>query len=337
MARAAFAYPVPAPSYGRRQSQDPVDRALMRASPALRNALDEQALRTLREADTGRALEIIEDIISKGDVRNPSAFIMKAIGRFPHQRGGGGHYEIGGGGGGHYEDVDRTLARHPILRQLLDDSAIQQLRSADPERALEIIEDMTAKSISDLRNPSAFVATALRNYPQKRGGGGQQYMVAPSQRASAPRFAMSAVDQALARCPRIARALDEEAVQRLRSVEPARAVEIIEDAASKPDIRNPSAFVSKALTSHPHKRGRENAGFDDGGYSAKRQRAGSNSSAMDFLDEKAQDALRCADPERAREILEELESKGSVVRNPNAFVTKALSQYPKPRGRSHAF
>lgn len=347
MTRVAFPQLVAAPRYPHRRG-DPVDIALMHAPPSIRNGLYGDAMRMLREADVGRAVEIIQDIIAKGDVRNPSAFIMKAVGRFPHQRGSV------------VQDVDSTLSRHPALSRLLDDVAIQQLRSADLGRALEIIEDMAAKS--DLRNPSAFVAIALRNFPHKRGslnasfagGGGQQYVHMPSARMTPPRFAMTAVDQALARCPRIARALDEEAVQRLRTAEPARAVEIIEDAAAKPDIRNPSAFVSKALMEHPHKRGRENAGLVDAGSNAKRQRTGSygredatlnanqreygsNSAILDSLDEKAQNSLRNADPDRAREILDEMESMGSAVRNPNAFVTKAVSQYPKARGRSHAF
>jgi hypothetical protein len=325
------------PVYQRqRGGGDHIDQALMRAPPHIRNSLDEGALRILREADVGRALEIIEDVVSKGDVRNPSAFIMKAVGKFPQQRGGGG----GGGGGVFAQGLGRVrgvvqdaLSRHPTLARLLDDSAIRQLQSADPGRAREVIEDMAAKSISDLRNPSAFVATALRNFPSERG---QQYMAMPSARAT-PHHEMTDLDQALARFPRIARALDDEAVQRLQSAELARAVEIIEDAAAKSDIRNPSAFVCKALAEHPHKRGRENAGFDvrdDSRGNAKRQRTGS-ASVEDSLDDRARDALNNSDPERAREILEELESMGSTVRNPNAFVTKALSQYPMPRGRNH--
>ncbi|CAJ1361373.1 unnamed protein product [Effrenium voratum] len=43
--------------------------------------------------------------------------------------------------------------------------------------------------------------------------------------------------------------------------------------------------------------------------------------------------VRAADPERVMEVLQELEFKGPEVRNPSAFVCKALSQFRTPRRR----
>ncbi|CAE7659819.1 unnamed protein product [Symbiodinium pilosum] len=58
-------------------------------------------------------------------------------------------------------------------------------------------------------------------------------------------------------------------------------------------------------------------------------------SGADFAaqDEDALRLIRTADPARAAEVLEELELKGREVRNPSAFVSKSLSQYPMPRRR----
>merc|ERR1712099_217497 len=51
--------------------------------------------------------------------------------------------------------------------------------------------------------------------------------------------------------------LDQRAMGRLKEADPARAVEIIEDAASRADVLNPSAFVVRALATHPQKRSSE--------------------------------------------------------------------------------
>jgi len=55
----------------------------------------------------------------------------------------------------------------------------------------------------------------------------------------------------------------------------------------------------------------------------------------DELDDEARRRLDEADPARAHEILQELLDKGAEIRNPSAFVARALQQYPHERGRRH--
>merc|ERR1712129_43298 len=98
------------------------------------------------------------------------------------------------------------------------------------------------------------------------------------------------------------------AMEKLESVDPARAVEILEDVSSKRDVQNVSAFVSKALSSFPQKRGYEES-FGSAHSRPplkvpKRERdgAGERKSSADpaaSLDESARRSLDKADPERA--------------------------------------
>lgn len=361
----------------RRGRKDEVEQTLAQ-NPELRSRLDEAAVMKLKEAEPARALEIIQDLITKSDVRNPSAFIASSLNKYPNVRGGSmefpslapkmplwtppvGHYGVAGRLGpptpaavyapvsygvpatrpfasmaaqrmpvAHTggrpvakQPLDRLLAQHPWIA--LDDTALNRLYSADLDRAIEIVQDMAAKG--NVRNPSAFVSQALTAFPKKRSN--------PMD-----------LEQALARRPAIAQALDARALQQLREADPARAVEIIEDVAASATVRNPSAFIAKALTTHPLKRGieevagapaqslpplanpkrfRDNAAV--GGAAV--QGLGHNH----MLDEQAQKRLNEADPDRAAEVLQELNDKGAEIRNPSAFVAKALTQYPHFRGR----
>merc|ERR1711924_200179 len=144
----------------------------------------------------------------------------------------------------------------------------------------------------------------------------------------------SDVERLLTRHPAIARGLDERALQQIRVADPMRAVEIIEDVAARPGIRNLSAFVAKALSTHPQKRGHKEGSLGRDApplENPKRRRLGApaDTDPRELLDEDARKRLDEADPERAAEILEELSQKSSEIRNPSAFVAQALRQYPQ--------
>merc|ERR1712039_72450 len=118
---------------------------------------------------------------------------------------------------------------------------------------------------------------------------------------------------------------DDKARAALDAADPARAQEILEELDAKgPEIRNPSAFVSKAVQQFSQARGRaapaSQLNVDLQG-----------SPGYDALDDKARAALDAADPARAQEILEELDAKGSEIRNPSAFVSRSLQQFPQSR------
>jgi len=279
--------------------------------PGIQSALDEAALNLLQRADPARAVEIIEDIAARGDVRNPSAFVAKALHRYPQRRGEAPlplvASEMGGGGSSTplslaaTGPVEEALSLHPAVRSALDEGAIRRLRGADPERAVEVIEEIAAKT--DVNNPSAFVVKALMSYPHKRGHPGD-------------------VENVLEQHPSLQATLDEAAILKLKGADPARAVEIIEEVLAKGDVQNTSAFVVKALSAYPHKRGSPKSVV---------QLLARHPELRDALDEAAAAKLSEADPARAVEIIEDIVAKGDV-RNPSAFVAKALQLYPHKRG-----
>lgn len=322
----------------------------MREFSDIADQLDDGVLQELLNADPARAREVFEDLSQKGDVRNPSAFITKALKSHPYERGSveartsayaprapqaypafatafagrrpaavtarPASFSARPQSRSSQHPVDRILSQHPGLA--FDDKCLDRLYQIDVDRAIEIINDIIHKG--DVKNPSAFAMKAMNDFPQRRAN--------PID-----------LDQALSRHRDVADALDAKALRQLQSADPARAVEIVEDVASQPNIHNVSAFVAKALRTHPTKRG----GDDNGMPAAKRPRMESGPSsyrpqrshtgpALD-LDDKARQKLEAADPARAEEVLEELRAKGSEIRNPSAFVCKSLQQYPHLRGR----
>jgi len=280
--------------------------------------------------------EILEDIAASSSVRNPSAFIMKALGAFPTARRQG------------LSPLDKMLASHPDLRDALDDKALGALQSCDPVRALEVVGDIVDKG--DVRNPSAFVASSLAKYPQPRGNRAVPVaQVQPVQRSFEQRGApqaraplrapsrLSAVEKALATHWRLRNNLDDEALQRLHSADTARALEIIEDVAAKHDLRNPSAFVVKALTSFPQRRGghAEDPGFQHhqvGSRSNLDRLLSSHPKIHAALDDFALKKLGEAEFGRAQEIVQDIAARGDV-QNPSAFVVKAIGASRTKRGR----
>merc|ERR1712048_485458 len=117
---------------------------------------DRAAQQKLREVEPSRAVEILEDLLSKLDkgdyIAKPSAFVMKALVSFPKKR--------------NEPIADTALAMFPRVLASLDDDVVRRLRALDPERAVEILQDLA--STSDVRNPSAFAMRALKSHPESR-------------------------------------------------------------------------------------------------------------------------------------------------------------------------
>ncbi|OLQ07079.1 hypothetical protein AK812_SmicGene9555 [Symbiodinium microadriaticum] len=236
--------------------------------------------------------------------------------------------------------VDQALVRHRRLAEELDADARRRLETVDPSRAVEIIEEVAKRT--DVRNPSAFVMRAISDHPQQRG---DIHLDHPQQRGDVH----DELELLLARYPQVSAGLDEAAVAKLREAELDRAEEILEDMAHM-GIHNPSAFVVKAVSSSRIRRGNPDAlapppakmartQYRNGLYPEARTGRMPEASSLERrgaqagLDDDALRLLRAADPARAAEVLEELELKGREVRNPSAFVSKSLSQFPMPRRR----
>eukprot|EP00439_Symbiodinium_sp_Y106_P075917 s723_g15.t1 len=309
------------PAYDEQEGE--VDR-ILQSYPHIRERLDSQALMKLSDADMD----------SKGDVRNPSAFIVKALSSFPAPRHDANlphrqqlpEPEMQNVGDSQMTIYD-VLDRHPGLQQALDATALQRLEEADFARAADVIEELALRP--DVRNCSAFVVQALR------------HAVAPTYDDHD-----GEVDQILLRYPAIRGRLDSQALMKLADSDPARVEEILQDMDSKGDVRNPSAFIVKALSSFPaprhdaplphqqppepemQKMGNSWMWQDE---SPLHQLLSSDPGLREALDDGAMRALEACDPERALEVVEDIIKKGDV-RNPSAFVAASLAKYPQPRG-----
>eukprot|EP00439_Symbiodinium_sp_Y106_P076834 s723_g15.t3 len=319
------------PAYDEQEGE--VDR-ILQSYPHIRERLDSQALMKLSDADPARVEEILQDMDSKGDVRNPSAFIVKALSSFPAPRHDANlphrqqlpEPEMQNVGDSQMTIYD-VLDRHPGLQQALDATALQRLEEADFARAADVIEELALRP--DVRNCSAFVVQALR------------HAVAPTYDDHD-----GEVDQILLRYPAIRGRLDSQALMKLADSDPARVEEILQDMDSKGDVRNPSAFIVKALSSFPaprhdaplphqqppepemQKMGNSWMWQDE---SPLHQLLSSDPGLREALDDGAMRALEACDPERALEVVEDIIKKGDV-RNPSAFVAASLAKYPQPRG-----
>merc|ERR1719379_1011254 len=105
-------------------------------------------------------------------------------------------------------ELEDVLARNPAIEEKLDSRALQLLSQADVDRAIEIVLDMAGKR--DIRNPSAFVATALTRFPEKRGRPSETSR--PRRRTPENprrRRRTSELDQLLDENPGLARGLDD--------------------------------------------------------------------------------------------------------------------------------
>uniref|UniRef100_A0A7S4Q4P5 Uncharacterized protein n=1 Tax=Alexandrium monilatum TaxID=311494 RepID=A0A7S4Q4P5_9DINO len=146
--------------------------------------------------------------------------------------------------------------------------------------------------------------------------------------------------------------LDEIVLERMLSAEPARILEILQDMTNRDQpVRNPSAFIQKSLKDYPEagKRSAWNALGDSGdwGHQSKYARTDRDwfqdsyssddpfmkySHLVSRMDEAAVNRLKGHhDQSRVRDILAEMAAKANDIRNPSAFVMRALND-PKQGG-----
>lgn len=314
--------------------------------------LDDQAKEQLQKAHPNRAEEILDEIQNKGhEVRNASAFVFKAIQTFPLPRG-----ERAGGSGPDWDSsvakiewkaqskranadhktpewnngskaVAKMLKKNPEVANALDEGAKQKLLDADPERAIEIIEDVASKD-EEIRNMSAFVCQALRTYPYKRGIIDQEDRINRFERIERSKE----LDGLLSEYPRTASLIDEKAYQLLKECETARATEIIQDVVAKRgDVRNVSAFVAKAAYMSKTTRESVSVATDVDLWRSLDMLLGNNPKIKRALDETAMGLLYECEAARSVEVIRDVVAKGNV-KNPSAFVTNALNKFPCKRG-----
>ncbi|CAL1162389.1 unnamed protein product [Cladocopium goreaui] len=203
---------------------------LLRPHPDLQKALDEGAMKRLAEVGLQRATELIDELIKRPDVRNPSAFVVHALSRTT--------------AGTNAASVEDVLEAFPTVAARLDDRAQMRVRDSDPVRAKEILNEILNRE--DLQNPSAFVMKSLGHSRERHDGHGPTGLTMQER----DYLAATQVETLLSGYPNLRSRLDGQAIRRMRESDLTRVQEILQEMDSRGDVRNPSAFVVKALADH---------------------------------------------------------------------------------------
>eukprot|EP00435_Cladocopium_sp_Y103_P036956 s755_g9.t1 len=203
---------------------------LLRPHPDLQKALDEGAMKRLAEVGLQRATEVIDELIKRPDVRNPSAFVVHALSRTT--------------AGTNAASVEDVLEAFPTVAARLDDRAQMRVRDSDPVRAKEILNEILNRG--DLQNPSAFVMKSLGHTRERHDGHGPTGLTMQER----DYLAATQVETLLSGYPNLRSRLDGQAIRRMRESDLTRVQEILQEMDSRGDVRNPSAFVVKALADH---------------------------------------------------------------------------------------
>ncbi|CAJ1361374.1 unnamed protein product [Effrenium voratum] len=319
--------------------------------PELDKVLDESARRRLAEVDFGRATELIEELAGRSDVRNPSAFVVHALGRSQATQPNANALPAVQAVQARLAGPETVLDAFPAIAQQLDARAQQRILEVDPERARGILGDIIYRG--DVHNPSAFVMKALsitRDRPPAAPVAPLVTLPDWAQLAAQPGVQLAAqlqlqglqnlqllgfqgldvprdeVGQLLARFPHLQQRLDNQALRKMAESDPVRVQEIVEELDIRTDVRNPSAFVVKALVDFPTSRKSSPAPV----LSVDPVHRLLAMYPQLQLDQAALNSLEACAPERALEVLEDLVTKRDV-RNPSAFVAASLAKQQTPR------
>lgn len=257
------------------------------------SSLDASALDALRRVGATQATVILQKLEAcGGSVRNPSAYVARSV----------ANLERGDSAAG--TDLQSQLS---ILlakwRFSLDQKAAEAVMALGPQGAFDVLKDLEGKSGS-VRNPSAYVQRAVEN--------------------------RAAIIERLL----LQSQLDVDALNELEKVPPKQIKLILNNLKSRgASVRNPSAYVRRSVAnlqdssgdvegrtkSHDTTPGISQISSDDGNSNAE-------------LDADAQTALSELAPDVAQTILADLESKGATIRNPSAYVQRAVGNTRKGEG-----
>eukprot|EP00927_Polykrikos_kofoidii_P000567 TRINITY_DN10209_c0_g1_i2.p1 TRINITY_DN10209_c0_g1~~TRINITY_DN10209_c0_g1_i2.p1 ORF type:complete len:481 (-),score=82.73 TRINITY_DN10209_c0_g1_i2:129-1571(-) len=231
--------------------------ALDRAAAATFASLDPEAQQALAEVGTEVAFAILQVMeMQRGKVQNPSAYVLKAVGNAKKGKGAGGAAAMSAG------SMHAQLATVPtdILgrwRTVLDSDALAALEGLNQPDAAHIIGELESKFAS-IRNPSAYViraATNARNSPFPSVGTADG--CSSEERIS---------EELTALMSRLPVKFDEKALQELREVGPAAALNILQVLDRQgTTVTNPSAYIMTAAAN-------ERRGIRPTGGAAKRAR-----------------------------------------------------------------
>jgi hypothetical protein len=272
--------------------------------------LDARAREALSEVGFDEASHILQQLENQVDkINNPSAYVLRAVGNAKQGKGSGG---AGGPGPvvphqGHMRSVDVLGG----WRYQLDADAVRALDEIGPQAASAVLSELEAKAGS-VRNPSAYVVKAVGN--AKKG------VNQPGTSGGSPRVGGDWLGRWRGH-------LDPKAIQALEEVGPDASASILRELESKSDtIKNFSAYAMRAAGNA--KKEAQGSGMSTSNGLAPAAEIGEDGSVPDWrsmLDEKASACLAELDPEDAERIGEELDSKAQGVRNPSAYIMRAVA------------
>lgn len=288
MATQAAVELVPLSMIPRGRSTDPV--SLWRAT------MDSDANDALDKAGHKHAREILTKLEAAGNIRNPSAYVVRAYKNLLDEHGG------------------RLPPPLPLAEEL-DDAAREALAQIGPEAAAAILAALEEQQ-GKVRNPSAYVLKSVGNARKGDGAGGafvsKELQESWAEGKGGGRKGGAGKGTALNAAPEGGgglAALDEKARAALAELAPEEARRIEEDLEAKADsIRNPSAYVDRAAAKAKHA-----AALHD------------KLNAVDPpLDERCRSALLQLGVGPAHKILDAL-GKHEKVTNTSAYVMKAVN------------
>mmetsp|Transcript_88596 Transcript_88596/g.247833 ORF Transcript_88596/g.247833 Transcript_88596/m.247833 type:complete len:586 (+) Transcript_88596:69-1826(+) len=279
--------------------------------------LNDEALDSLADMSFPEACELLEQVSGKGgSIRNPSAYISRAVSQYEPGKGDRGK------GGGKRPPGGKSAARAEELGLDLDEEALQALANIPLSAALELVEDTAGKG-GDIRNPSGWIVKACTKIVTGGGKGGK----GPSRKGGGGKSA--------ARAEELGLQLDDAALDALSSIPLSDALQLVEDTASK-SVRNPSSYISAAchtIVASGGKKGGKGGWHDrhegGGGGMGSRSAARAAEHGLD-LEDSALEALANVPLGDALNLLDDMAAKGAGkgggIRNPSAYVISACAK-----------
>jgi len=287
-------------------------------------ALD--ALATIEDEEANAILQNLESMLVDGKVANPSAYVTKAVRNVQMglelKRVPGSSSRVPAGASKPLgmaqlaAQVEESFG--PNVPEDLDQQALDALETLSPEEQTVILESLNQKAEEGkVRNPSAFVSTAVRNVQNSKV---KSSPPGPA-RSSPPISALgrSSMDLPLD--------LDQEAQDALAELGEPEASNILKKLnvlQNTTVVHNASAFVTKAARAAMGSKAPPIAA-PIANYAA---------AWRSSLDAQALEALQSLDAKEASALLHKLET--TQVRNPSAFVTTAVRSMSRDKASAGA-
>lgn len=312
--------------------------------------IDDEATKLLRELPKEQQKQVLDNFRQTADVRNPSAWIAKAVIKAKKEGGGGCHYQGGG-----YQHQAGGYQHQPAFRQqaafggggghamggAIDANALNLLQTLPPRTQQEILGKLQEQGGS-VRNVSAWVVKAAL----QAGAVSTQEPMAHVQQHHGQVHRNPYAQAAGGSCPQLPM-VDADAMNLLSSLPRHMQQEIsgkFQNALASGELKNASAWVAKAALK---------AGANTPAYSARagpgipvfpviahgkaqapqQQRrpqapideSASMSMLVSQIDEKALELLQSLAPEQQQEIAAKFEKASATgsINNPSAWMVKA--------------